>query len=125
MPRDAWPSLSADLADFECAARGHRLEGGGGAIHRAILDAVRSGPVEALRYGVGRLIARGSRCTDAVDQLRSAVPVWQATRVVSMLIALEYLRITEKRPPRHARISAMVRACDQLREAVQAATKAN
>ena len=36
--------------------------------------------------------------------------------MISMLIAVEYLRVTEKRPLLIAGISSMVRACDELRE---------
>lgn len=121
----AWPSLNADLVQFERSADCDGNKVGSLAISRAVLDAVRLGYVDSLRYSVGDLIARGSPCTDAVDQLRSDVPVWQGTRVISMLIAVEYLRVTENRPPLNAGVSAMVRACDDLSEAVRSASKAN
>jgi len=103
MPSAIWPLLAADLAQFECAAIHSSNETGIRGILRSILDAVRLGSLDSLRYSIAELVAPGSRCADPVDQLPSRIPVWQGTRAVSMLIAVEYLRVTEKRPPLNER----------------------
>ena len=121
MPDVRWGSLSADLVQFEHAADVRNIAHKDLAVHRAILDAVRFGPLESLRYKIDERIVPESRCSGVVDQIRSRVPLWQGTRVISLLIAVEYLRYKRNRAPVNPDVSAIVQASGDLREAVHLA----
>ena len=121
MPDVRWGSLSADLVQFEHAADVRNIAHKDLAVHRAILDAVRFGPLESLRYKIDERIVPESRCSGVVDQIRSRVPLWQGTRIISLLIAVEYLRYKRNRAPVNPDVSAIVQASGDLREAVHLA----
>ncbi len=118
LPDVHWNSLSADLVQFEQVAEVRNLDREDFVVHRAILNAVRFGPLESLTHKIDERIVPESRCTGVVDEVRSRVPLWHGTRVILLLIAVEYLRIAAKQPPVNPDVATIVRNCSELSKAV-------
>jgi hypothetical protein len=117
LPGIDWRSLSADLVRFEQAADVCSTGLYDWTVHRVILDAVLFAPLEAPRRQIAARFAPEGCCIDIIELVRSAVSLWQRTRIMSLLIAVECLRLTEGRSPVNPAVATMVRHSDILREA--------
>jgi hypothetical protein len=123
LPKLDWQGLDADLRHFEQAAHPENRAREDCAAHRAILTAVQFAALESLRYKVAEGVVPADNCTDIVDTLRSRVPLWHGTRLISMLIAVEYLRLNESRTVLNRRLASIVARCVHLREAEREASR--
>lgn len=123
LPMLDWRGLDADLGRFEQAADSENRAREDCAIHRTILTVVRFAALEPLRYKVADRVVPNDSCIDIVDTVRSRVPLWHGTRLISMLIAVEYLRLIESRTALNRRVASIVARCAYLREAEREASR--
>jgi hypothetical protein len=104
-----WRSLGADLVHFEHACDPSNAAREDLAIHRKLLQAVSLGPIASLRLKVAERYASHGGGAESVGFIRSNVPLWLGTRIMSLLIAVECLRIVKRRASVHRGMATMVR----------------
>ena len=64
----------------------------------------------ALQFQLAEWLVTDGRCTSHVEQAHSAKPLWLGARVVTLLAAVELLRMSEGREPVDAGTARIVRS---------------
>ena len=110
LPDVDWPALSADLVRCEVASTVPKDADRKMNPCHALLTSIQDSSMVALQFQLAEWLVTDGRCTSHVEQAHSAKPLWLGARVVTLLAAVELLRMSEGREPVDAGTARIVRS---------------